>query len=172
MCFFCLKSSSGFMEVLDPQLCLTLCDPMDCSHQAPLSMKFSRQEYWSGLPFPSPGYLSDSGIRLRSPALQADSLSSDPPRKLFILHSGFISYLKSNINPTSASTRPCTIWSLTTALTGWLALCSETPELFSGLLKLPRTLKIPGHLYMLPSYMAHGLVPALRRGFPWPFLQK
>ena len=37
----------------------TLCDPMDCvSHQAPLSMKFSRQEYWSGWPFPSPGDLS------------------------------------------------------------------------------------------------------------------
>ena len=43
------------------------------AHQAPLSMGFSRQEYWSGLPFPSPGDLPDSGIELRSPALQADS---------------------------------------------------------------------------------------------------
>ena len=42
--------------------------------QAPLSMEFSRQQYWSGLPFPSPGYLPDPGIELRSPALQADSL--------------------------------------------------------------------------------------------------
>ena len=41
--------------------------------QAPPSMDFSRQEYWSGLPFPSPGNLSDSGIQLRSSALQADS---------------------------------------------------------------------------------------------------
>jgi len=44
------------------------------AHQAPLSMGFLRQEYWSGLPFPSPGDLPDPGIELTSPALQADSL--------------------------------------------------------------------------------------------------
>ena len=44
------------------------------AHQAPLSMGFSRQEYWSGLPFPSPGDLPDPGMELGSPALQADSL--------------------------------------------------------------------------------------------------
>ena len=49
---------------------LTLCDPVDCS---PLSMGFSRQEYWSGLPFPSPGDLPNPGIKPRSPALQADA---------------------------------------------------------------------------------------------------
>ena len=48
---------------------------MDCvAHQAPLSMGFSRQEYWSGLPYPSPGDLPDPGIEPGSPALQADSL--------------------------------------------------------------------------------------------------
>ena len=42
---------------------LTLCDPMDCiAHEAPLSMEFSRQEYWSWLPYPSPGDLPNSGI--------------------------------------------------------------------------------------------------------------
>ena len=46
-----------------------------------LSMAFSRQEYWSGLPFPSPGDLPDLGIKPRFPALQADTLSSDQPRK-------------------------------------------------------------------------------------------
>ena len=46
-----------------------------------LSMKFSRQEYWSGLPFPSPGNLPNPGIRPKSPALQADSLPSEPPGK-------------------------------------------------------------------------------------------
>ena len=54
------------------QSCPTLWDPMDCSHQALLSMGFPRQEYWSGLPFPSPGDLPDRGIdpvSLRSPAL-------------------------------------------------------------------------------------------------------
>ena len=54
------------------QLYPTLCDPMDCSHQAPLSMGFSRQEYWSGLPFPSPGDLPHPATEpasLVSPAL-------------------------------------------------------------------------------------------------------
>ena len=46
--------------------------PWTIAYQAPLSMGFSRQEYWSGLPFPSPGDLPDPGIEPRSPALQAD----------------------------------------------------------------------------------------------------
>ena len=54
------------------QPCLTLCDLMDCSHQAPMSKGFSSQEHWSGLPFSSPGHLLDPGIEptaLMSPAL-------------------------------------------------------------------------------------------------------
>ena len=51
------------------------------AHQAPPSMGFSRQEYRSGLPFPSPGDLPNPGIEPRSPALQADTLSSEPPGK-------------------------------------------------------------------------------------------
>ena len=47
------------------------------AHQAPLSMGFSRQDYWSGLPFPSPGGLSNPGIEPGSPASQADSLLSE-----------------------------------------------------------------------------------------------
>ena len=43
--------------------------PWTVAHQAPLSMGFSRQEYWSGLPFPTPGYLPDAGMELKSPAL-------------------------------------------------------------------------------------------------------
>ena len=50
-------------------------------HQAPLSMGFSRQEYRSGLPFPSPGHLPDPGVKLWSPISQADSLASEPPEK-------------------------------------------------------------------------------------------
>ena len=49
--------------------------------QAPLSMRFSRQEYWSELPFPSPGDLPNSGMEPRSPAWQADSLQTEPPGK-------------------------------------------------------------------------------------------
>ena len=52
--------------------------PWTVAHQAPLSMEFSRQEYWSELPFPSPGDLSDPGIEPRFPALQEDSLPSKP----------------------------------------------------------------------------------------------
>ena len=52
--------------------------PRGLAHQAPLSMGFSRQEYWSGLPFSSPGDLPDPGIEPRSPALQADALTSEP----------------------------------------------------------------------------------------------
>ena len=53
--------------------------PWTVAHQAPPSVGFARQEYWSGLPFPSPGDLPDPGIEPRSPALQADALPSDPP---------------------------------------------------------------------------------------------
>ena len=66
------------------QSCLTICDPMYCRLPAPLSMGFSRQEYWSGLPCPPPGNLPDPGLEPKSPAspvFQADSLSTEPPGK-------------------------------------------------------------------------------------------
>ena len=59
------------------KLCLTLVTPCTVACQAPLSLGFSRQEYWSGLPFPSSGYLPNPGIKPRSPALQADSLPTE-----------------------------------------------------------------------------------------------
>ena len=52
------------------------------ARQSPLSMGFSRQAYWNGLPFPPLKDLSDPEIELRSPALQADFLSSEPPVKM------------------------------------------------------------------------------------------
>ena len=52
--------------------------PWMVAYQAPRSMGFSRQEYWSGLPFPSPGDLPNPGIEPRSPALQTDALPSEP----------------------------------------------------------------------------------------------
>ena len=76
----CPKKFSAPQSVLVAQSCLTLCDPWTVAHQAPLCVGFSRQEYWSGLPFPSPGDLADPGIEPGSPALQADSLPSEPPR--------------------------------------------------------------------------------------------
>ena len=62
------------MVSLVTKLCLTLATPWTIACQAHLSMVFSRQEYWNGLPIPSPGDLLDTGIEPRSPALQADSL--------------------------------------------------------------------------------------------------
>ena len=55
--------------------------PWTVAYQAPPSVEFSRQEYWSGLPFPSPGDLPDPGIEPGSPSLQADTLTSEPPEK-------------------------------------------------------------------------------------------
>ena len=53
--------------------------PWTVAYEAPLSMEFSRQEYWSGLPFPSPGDLPGSGIEPGPVTLQADTLPSEPP---------------------------------------------------------------------------------------------
>ena len=55
--------------------------PWTVAYQGPQSMEFSMQEYWSGLPFPSPGDLPNTGIEPGSPALQADALQSEPPGK-------------------------------------------------------------------------------------------
>ena len=57
--------------------CPTLAAPWTVAHQVPLSLGFSRQEYWSGLPFLSPWDLPDPGIEPRSPALQADDLLTE-----------------------------------------------------------------------------------------------
>ena len=58
--------------------------PWAVAHQAHLSMEFSRQEYWSGLPCPPPGDLPNLGIEPKSPALQAGSLPFEPPGKHII----------------------------------------------------------------------------------------
>ena len=55
--------------------------PWIITYQAPLTVGFFQQEYWSGLPFPSPGDLPNPGMELRSPALQADALPPEPPGK-------------------------------------------------------------------------------------------
>ena len=69
----------------ESQSCPTVVTPWMVTCQAPLSMGFSRQEYWSGLPFPSKGDLPDQGIEPGSPALQVDSLLSESQGKLYSL---------------------------------------------------------------------------------------
>ena len=75
--------------------------PWTVALQARLSMKFSRQEYWSWLPFPSPGALPDPGIEPLSPALQANSLPPEPlgkPLLSFLAHT--ITFFKNKANAT------------------------------------------------------------------------
>ena len=71
-----------------------LCDPTDRDPQAPAFMGFSRQEYWSGSHFSSPGELPDPGIKPGSLALQVDSLPFEPPEKL--LHKKILKKKKLN----------------------------------------------------------------------------
>ena len=88
------RSSSHLLLFLVAKSCTTFCNPGECNRQAPPSMGFPRQEYWSGLPFPSPRDLPDPGIEPRSPALQADALPSDPPGKpIPILYSSLLKKL-------------------------------------------------------------------------------
>ena len=73
--------------MLGAQLCPTLRDPIDCSPPgSSLSMEFSRQEYWSGLPFPSPGDLPSLGIELVSPALAGRFFTTVPPGNPYVLY--------------------------------------------------------------------------------------
>ena len=85
MNMFLKKSEQGLgllsKKVKSLSLVLLFATPWTVARQAPLSMGFSRQEYWSGLPFPSPGDLPNPGIKPGSPALQADASSSEPPGK-------------------------------------------------------------------------------------------
>ena len=74
LCLSCTYLSTSSRDSLVTKSYLTLATPWSIACQAPLSMGFSKQEYWSGLPFPSPGDLPDPGIEPRSPALQEDSL--------------------------------------------------------------------------------------------------
>ena len=70
--------------VLVTQLCPTLCDPMDCTRQASLSIEFSRQEYRSEWPFPSPGDPPNPWIKSTSPtsaALAGEFFTTEPPGK-------------------------------------------------------------------------------------------
>ena len=86
----CLKNyGQGFLTVYRPVRLFR--SPWTVAHQAPWSVGFSRQEYWSGLPFSSPGHLPNPGIEPRSPTLQEDSLPSEPSGKLKITGMGSLS---------------------------------------------------------------------------------
>ena len=92
------RKEGHFHKVYDKSCCccclvtksyLTLCDPMNCSPPDSFVHEFPKQEYCSGLPFPSSGDLSDPGIKPGSPTLQADSLLSEPPRKADMIRGSY-----------------------------------------------------------------------------------
>ena len=74
----------GEVKVLVAQPCRHFATPWAVARQAPLSMEFSRQEYWSGLPCPPSGDLLDPGIKRGSPPVQVDSLRCGPPGKPYL----------------------------------------------------------------------------------------
>ena len=76
------------MKVKSLSCVLLFATPWTVACQAPLSIGFSRQQSWSWLPFPSPGDLPNPGIKPKSPALQADTLSSEPPGKALPANEG------------------------------------------------------------------------------------
>ena len=88
LCCFLVSISILMRACSVTQSCLTLCDPTNCNPPgSPLSMGFSRQEYWSGLPFPTPGDLPDPGIEpvsLSSPALVGRFFTTVPPEKYYL----------------------------------------------------------------------------------------
>ena len=96
--------------------------PWTVDHQAPLSMGFSRQEYRSGLPFPSPGDLPDPGIEPGSPTLKADALPSEPPGKMGMVNSlirlcsdfwkkfTYLPFPKAPVQASRSLFLPCHLW--------------------------------------------------------------
>ena len=78
----CFSAAAKLLQSCPTSVLVT---PQTAAHQAPPSMGFSRQEYWSGLPFPSPGNFPNPGIKSRSPALQADSLPTELQGKPIII---------------------------------------------------------------------------------------
>ena len=90
----CLPVLEVFVEVEVYVFSPVFATPWTVAHQAPLTMEFSRQEYWSGLLFPSPGHLPKPGIEPTSPALQADSLPLSHLGRglcLYLYHCKFLS---------------------------------------------------------------------------------
>ena len=91
------KYALTIQKLLCVQSCLTLCNSVDCSSPSSLSMEFSRQECWNGLPFSPPGDLPNLGIEprlLHRLSWQADSLPLEPPGKLWQVRTPIISCFK------------------------------------------------------------------------------
>ena len=176
-CHFLLQCMKVKSESEVAQSCLTLCDPMDCSPPGSSVLGFSRQEYWSGLPFPSPGHLPNLGIEPESPALQADSLPlSHQGRAPGALAAAAKSLQSCPIlcDPIDGSPAGSPVPGTLQARTlEWVAIafswCSYTPAKPSSRLTLsPATRTPPGSFRILPAghsahHRAHSLTPGACR---------
>ena len=113
--FFTTTTWEALMHAKVCSSCLTFCHPIDCSRPNSSSVGFSRQEYWSGLPFLSPGDLPHPGIKPTCPALQANSLPTEPPGKPYPQSVWWIQRKRSANQGTESFTKrwdlghPCTI---------------------------------------------------------------
>ena len=112
--------------------------PWTVAHQAPPSMGFSRQEYWSGLPFPSPGDLPEPGIEPGSPAFQEDALTSEPKTRKGLLKAGCLSSKPNDQVQALGLTIWICLWEIDEIFTfcydfqnGWLTLSGTATPLVS-----------------------------------------
>ena len=135
--------------------------PWTLTHQAPSSMGFSRQEYWSGLPFPSPGDLPNPGIKLRSPALQADASTSEPLGKpCYYCCYWVTSVVSDSVRPhRQKPTRLPRPWDSPARTLGWVAIS------FSSAWKWKVKVNSFSRVWLLRP---HGLQPT-RLLRPWDF---
>ena len=157
--------SKRLHHLLKTKSCLTLATPWTVAHQAPLSMEFSRQEYWSVLPFPPPGDLPDPGIEPRSPALQADDLLTELWGKPQAHSKLSLTILVILLN---WSFQHCVIWVMTSSYQrgSWnsnsdFPLVTRSPGLKDNWVKFVTqgNLKEDGIKYVIPASLA--LVPNL-----------
>ena len=144
------------------------------AHQAPLSMGFSRQEYWSGLPSPSPGYLPDPGMDHESPTLQAGALPCEPPGKSENLRGHLNHARQATGSPDPKATRAragtrskgaCSSWP---CRPGWSSVSTGDTSLFSCSKKYP-TLSIH---FPSCAYTPRKSISYLEKSAVWHVLQK
>ena len=158
--FWCLLSDMYYIDVYYPirsthlsllsvQLCSTLCDPMDCSPQAPLSMGFPRQEHWSGLPFPPPGSLPYPGIKHVFSALAGGFFTTEPPGTPVLYMCVLVAQSRLTLsNPTACSPPGSSVHRTFQArILGWAAVPFSRGSSWPGIWTLVSC--ISKHLYHL-----------------------
>ena len=152
------------------QSCPSLEIPWTVAHQAPLSMGFSRREYWSDLPFPSPGDLPDPGIKPRSPALQADSLLTELQRKLLKLCYVSVQFSSSvvsdSLRPMDCSTPGLPVHHQLLEFTQLMSIESVMP---SNHLILCHPLLLPRSIFSSIRVFSNESVLCIRRPTYWSF---